>query len=194
VELPEAPELEAPKVRTELEKAQATVAAKMRALRELEGAKAEVGEVAKLAKRREKLVREIDQAKFVVSKLREALAAAEERDRAEMRAHEAKVREALRPAIAEAVDNLKARAAEFGEAYRDLLAVARRLPKVDRIAGPSLALAICAILGEHDLANPKGSCDLEALRLKRWSGIDKVDLDLEAKNLKAHLGGEDNGT
>jgi len=191
VELPEAPELEAPKVRLELEKAQATLAAKMRALRELEAAKVEAGDVAKLAQRREKLMREIDQAKFTVSKLREALTVAEEKDRVAMRAHEEKVREALRPAVAEAVDGLKAKAAEFGTAYRSLLAIARKLPKVDRIAGPSLALAVCAILEEHDLGNPQGPWDIEAERLRRWSGVGEVSLEAEAKALKTYLvGGE----
>jgi len=187
------PALEAPKVEEELRDAQAALAERMRTLRELEASQVTAGEVAELARKRQALIEEIDAAKFAVHKLETALRAAEERDRKAKKAYEERKREALRPFISEAVDRLAKEAERVGRAYKELLAVCDHLD-VDRVAGPALALVACAILREHDLGNPGNPRDIEAVRLQRWVGLTKVDLDLEARNLKIYLGGEDSGT
>ena len=178
------PKLESP----ELERHLATVRAKIgeieRQLEELERKDADgLASAKKLASTRDRLLQERERQRFMATKLAMALKGAQERDAKAKREYERAKREAVLPYVEQALKELGERARAFGDAYEELLTMARELD-LERLAGPVVALVVSEVVRRHG-GEAKGSLDLEARRLALWAGISKPDPEQELDGILA---------
>ena len=65
------------------------------------------------------------------------------------------------------------RARAFGDAYEDLLTMARELG-LERLPGPVVALTVSEVVRRHG-GEFRDGLDLEARRLMLWAGLSKPD-------------------
>ena len=150
------------------------------------------GEVEALEKRRRKLAQEEAAVAFRIRVLTQSLRQAEERDRLARRKEEERVREKLRPEVEAALEEVRKAATQFGKSYKKLLHLARQLPKVDRLPGPVAAIAMAAIVQQHQ-GGPEDALDVDCQRLCRLAGFSgKTTVEGEIRAVKGLLlGGEE---
>jgi len=149
-------------------------------------------EVKTLERKRKKLLEEESAAIFRIRVLTNSLREAEERDRLARRKAEDKIRAELRPEVEAALEEVRKAATQFGKSYKKLLHLARQLPKVDRLPGPVAAIAMAAVVQQHQ-GGPKDALDIDCQRLCRLAGFSgKTSVEEEIKAVESLLfGGEE---
>ena len=188
-----AEEGKAAQIATALEKVKAKLAKVKTKLSALDQAEVEnPDELANFVKKRQRLLKNVEDLEFQAKVLARSLAKAREEDRIAKREREAEIRKQLAPKIEKVLEEVKVQAVQFGQTYGKLRNLCEGLPGCNRLPGPVAAIAMAAIIEQH--AGREGDpFAADARNLARLAGFTgPVSVDGEVKAVRDLLIGGEN--